>query len=144
MCRNDELSSTNWLFTNRFSATVYMKVKRMGITEILRRIRLFSANKTKSLESFNKQPTQLIVDLTTSLQHIIATNVFCLVLLQTQNVMDASKLVRTDPKCVDPDQKQLFTTEFYILNHVQNVWFCPKQFVSVQNNLDAFKIVLDL
>ena len=35
MCRNDELS---WLFTNRVSATRYMKVKRMGITEILRRI----------------------------------------------------------------------------------------------------------
>ena len=33
-----------------------MKVKRMGITEILRRIWLFSANKIKS-----KQPTQLII-----------------------------------------------------------------------------------
>ena len=33
MCRNDELS---WLFTNRLSATRKMKVKRMGITEILR------------------------------------------------------------------------------------------------------------
>ena len=57
---NNELS---WLFTNRFSATRYMKVKRMGITEILRRIWLFSANKTKSSESFSKQPTQLIVEL---------------------------------------------------------------------------------
>ena len=28
----------SWLFTNRFSATRYMKVKRMGISEILRRI----------------------------------------------------------------------------------------------------------
>ena len=28
MCRNDELS---WLFTNKFKATRYMKVKRMGI-----------------------------------------------------------------------------------------------------------------
>ena len=37
-----------------------MKVKRMGITEILRRIWLFSANKIKSSESFSKQPTQLI------------------------------------------------------------------------------------
>ena len=42
MCQNDELS---WLFTNRFRATRYVKVKRMGITEILRRIWLFSANK---------------------------------------------------------------------------------------------------
>jgi hypothetical protein len=33
----------------------------MGITEILRRIWLFSVNKTKSSESFSKQPTQLII-----------------------------------------------------------------------------------
>ena len=45
MCRNDELS---WVFTNRFNATRCMKVKRMGTTEILRRIWLFSANKVKS------------------------------------------------------------------------------------------------
>ena len=44
-----------------------MKVKRMGITEILGRIWLFSANKIKSSESFSKQPssthrrTQLII-----------------------------------------------------------------------------------
>jgi hypothetical protein len=38
-----------------------MKVKRMGITEILRRIWLFSANKIKSSESCSKQPTQLII-----------------------------------------------------------------------------------
>ena len=43
----------------------------MGITEILRRIWLFSANKTKSSESFNKQPTQLIVELNSSLRQII-------------------------------------------------------------------------
>ena len=48
MCPNDELS---WLFTNRFRATRYMKVKRMGITEILRRIWLFSANKIKRSSS---------------------------------------------------------------------------------------------
>ena len=52
---------SSWLSTNRFSATKYMTVKRMGITEILRRIWLFSANKTKSSESFSKQPTQLII-----------------------------------------------------------------------------------
>ena len=33
----------------------------MGITEILRRIWLFSASKIKSSESFIKQPTQLII-----------------------------------------------------------------------------------
>ena len=53
-----------------------MKVKRMGITEILRRIWLFSANKIKSSESFSKQPTQLIVELNSSLQHIIVTYVY--------------------------------------------------------------------
>ena len=71
ICRNDELS---WLFTNILSATRYRKVKRMGITEILRRIWLFSANKIKSSESFCKQPTQLIVELNSSLRHIIVTN----------------------------------------------------------------------
>ena len=35
-----------------------MKVKRMGITEILRKIWLFSANKIKSFDSFSKQSTQ--------------------------------------------------------------------------------------
>ena len=67
---DDELS---WLFTNRFRATRYMKVKRMGITEILRRIWLFSANKIKSPESGSKQPNQLIVQLSSSLWHIIVT-----------------------------------------------------------------------
>ena len=68
MCHNDELS---WLFTNRLCATRYMKVKRMGITEILRRIWLFSANKIKSSESFSKQSTQLIGELNSSLRQII-------------------------------------------------------------------------
>ena len=49
----------------RFSATRYMKVKKMGITEILRRIWLFSSNKIKSSASVSKQPTQLIVKLGT-------------------------------------------------------------------------------
>jgi hypothetical protein len=48
-----------------------MKVKRMGITEILRRIQLFSSNKIKSSESGSKQPTRLIVKLNSSLWHII-------------------------------------------------------------------------
>ena len=65
-CQNDELS---WLSTNRFSASRYMKVKIMGITEILRRIWLFSANKIKHSESISKQPTQL----NSSLRHIIVT-----------------------------------------------------------------------
>jgi hypothetical protein len=50
-----------------------MKVKRMGIKEILRRIWLFSANNIKSSESFSKQPTQLIIELNSSLRHIIVT-----------------------------------------------------------------------
>ena len=49
MCRNDKIEcddELSWLFSNRFSATGYKTVKRMGITETLRRIWLFSANKT--------------------------------------------------------------------------------------------------
>ena len=69
---DDELS---WLFTNWFSDTRYMKVKRMGITKILRRIWLFPVNKTESSESFSKQPTQLIVKLHSSLWHIFVTNI---------------------------------------------------------------------
>ena len=52
-----------------------MKVKRTGINKILKRIWLYSANKIKSSESFSKQPTQLIVELNSSLRHIIVTNV---------------------------------------------------------------------
>ena len=51
----------SWVGTNRLNATKYMKVKRMGITEILRMIWIFSANKIKSSESVSKQPTQLII-----------------------------------------------------------------------------------
>ena len=40
-----------------------MKVKRIGITEILRRIWLFFAPKRKSSDSFGTQQTQLIVKL---------------------------------------------------------------------------------
>ena len=50
----------------------------MGITEILRRIWLFSANKIKSSESFSKQPTQLIIKLNLSLWHKIVTKHECL------------------------------------------------------------------
>ena len=67
------MSRVGCLLTD-FNATRYMKVKRMGITENLRRIWLFSANKIKSSESFCKQPTQLIIELDSSLRHIIVTN----------------------------------------------------------------------
>ena len=63
----------NWLFTCRHRDTRYTKVKRMGIREILRRIWLFSANKIKSSESISKQPIQLIVELNSSVLHIIVT-----------------------------------------------------------------------
>ena len=51
-----------------------MKVKRMGITETLRRNWLFSANKIKSSEYFSKQPIQLTVKVNSSLRHIIVTH----------------------------------------------------------------------
>ena len=48
----------------------------MGITEILWRIWLFSANEIKKIsESFSKQPTQLTIELNSSLRNIIVTNV---------------------------------------------------------------------
>ena len=53
-----------------------MKVKRIGITEILRRSWLFSANKIQSSEPFSKQTIQLIVKLNSSLRHIIVTITF--------------------------------------------------------------------
>ena len=53
---DNELS---WLFFNRLSPTRYIKVKRMGIAEILRGIWLFSAKMIKNSESVSKQPTQL-------------------------------------------------------------------------------------
>ena len=80
MCCNDELSLTmSWigcLLTDSGLPDTYMKVKRVGITEILRRIWLFSANKIKSSESFSKQSTQLIFKLNSSLRHIIVTFTF--------------------------------------------------------------------
>ena len=49
-----------------------MKVKRVGIPKFLRRIRLFSANRVKNnFESVSKQPNRLIVELSSSLWHII-------------------------------------------------------------------------
>ena len=49
-----------------------MKVKRMGIIEILRWFWFFLyINKTKSSESFRKQPNQLIVELNSLLWHIL-------------------------------------------------------------------------
>jgi hypothetical protein len=45
----------------------------MEITEILRKIWLFSENKKKSSESFIKQPTQLIIELNSSLRYIFVT-----------------------------------------------------------------------
>jgi hypothetical protein len=58
-----------------------MKVKRMGIAEILRRIWLFSANNIKSSEYLSKQPTQLIVELNSSLRQIIDSKVPLLITL---------------------------------------------------------------
>ena len=46
----------------------------MGITKILRKIWLFSANKIESSESGSKQPNQLILKINSSLRHIIVTN----------------------------------------------------------------------
>ena len=59
----------------------------MGITEILKRIWLFSANKIESSEYFSKQPTQVIVELNSSLQHIIVTHVINIASLLLQSFL---------------------------------------------------------
>ena len=66
-----------------------MKVKRKGITDVLRRIWLFSANKIKSSESVSKQPTQLIFQLNSSLRQKLGT----LVLQQTFKLSPGFKSV---------------------------------------------------
>ena len=84
MCRYDELSSTmsrvGFLLTDS-----RLSDNRMGITEILRRIWLFSSNKMKSSESFSKQPTKLIVELNSSSRHIIVTYDFDSKILSVKN-----------------------------------------------------------
>ena len=61
----------------------------MGITEKFWRIWLFSANKIKSWEYFSKQPTQLIIKLNSSLQHIIVT----------EDAATCQKLCQNEPRC---------------------------------------------
>ena len=63
-------------YSNRLSATRYMKGKRMGMIEILGGIWLFSANEMKMSETFSKEPTQVIVEIIFSLRHIIVTKCF--------------------------------------------------------------------
>ena len=46
-------------------------MKQNGNSRNFERIWLFSADKIKSPESFSKQPTQLILELNSSLRHII-------------------------------------------------------------------------
>ena len=53
-----------------------MKVKRMGIAEILRRIWLFSENKIKTSGSVGKKSTQLKVEFNLSLRQKLDTNEF--------------------------------------------------------------------
>ena len=60
-----------------------MNIRRMGITEFSRRVWLFSANKIKSSESFSKQPIQLMVQLNSSLRHIIVTQIISTLLLSS-------------------------------------------------------------
>ena len=50
-----------------------MKIKRMGMIEILRWMWLFSKSKKKNSETFSQQPTHLIVELNLSLRHIVVT-----------------------------------------------------------------------
>ena len=62
-----------------------------------------------------------------------------------QNCLGESKLVwtyffLTGPKCFEKDPKHLFTTGFHILNQVQKIWSCSKQFRPVENNFGQILI----
>ena len=52
--------------------------------------------------------------------------------LKSNPILNLMPCPSLGPKRFGPDQKQLFTTEFHILKHLQNIWFCPKQFGRVQ------------
>ena len=71
----------------------------MGITEILRKIWLFPANKIKSSECFSKQPTQLIVEFNSSLWHIIVTIVCSVQFLDKQLTRTTLYYVPAIHKC---------------------------------------------
>ena len=88
-----------------------MKVKRMGITEILRRIWLFSAYKIKSSESLSKQPTQLIVELNSSLRHIIVTNIYRISILE----FDQNSCI-----LLNRNNKPIFDVELY--DPIEKTW----------------------
>ena len=77
MCRNDDLS---WLLTNRLSVTYQINENE---------------NKIKSSESFSKQPTQLIVELNSSLRHIIVTmQVFQILMTLNANLFLKSEMIK--------------------------------------------------
>ena len=61
----------NWVFWK--TTTRYIKAKRMGIKEILRRIWLISTNKIKASESICKQSGQVKLKHKSSLLQIIVT-----------------------------------------------------------------------
>ena len=65
-------------FNTELDFSNYSIVVSLGITKILRSICLFSENKIKSAESISKQPTQLNVQLNSSLRHIIVTLIWFL------------------------------------------------------------------
>ena len=95
-----------------------MKVKRMGITEILRRIWLFPANTIKSSESFSKQPTQPIVELNSSFGHIIVTFIFSNLYFKAKffsvnNVQIIVPIIFKVTKL-----KKFFESTYYIKKHI--------------------------
>ena len=83
----------------------------MGMTEILRRIWLLSANKTKSSEAFSKQPTQLIVELNSSLRYIIVTNIYRTSILE----FDQNSYI-----LLNRNNKPIFDVELY--DPIEKTW----------------------
>ena len=74
MCQNDELSSTmSWLFTKRFRAFYLIFRKQPNPSQNVCYSHSFNFHVSSSSESVSKETTQLIIELNSSLQHIIVT-----------------------------------------------------------------------
>ena len=103
-----------------------MKVKRMGITEKLGRIWLYSVNKIKSSESFSKQPTQLII---AAHNCHICMNSFCAIFF---------------PKQKSTRRKQCFVfhdVDLLPLN-AQNLYACSNLPIHLSAFVDTFRFNL--
>ena len=77
MCRNDEFDDEfNWLFTKIFRAFYLLCRKQPNLSQNFCYSHSLNFHLSGSTKSVSKQPTQLIVQLNSSLRHIIVTKTF--------------------------------------------------------------------